>query len=123
MNDYLLVHIICPEASHRFVKRVLGQQIFAVRRRPSFVNVLDDDTRLRKRLTIMDEHGDLLMDRVRIEEELTFDTVFLGNVLVGDIFEDKGELDSDAEGARPETDELDGLCSHGRIEDMKCSKR
>ena len=87
MNLYLVVDVSSPEASHGTVVRVSREEGGTTVATINLVEVLKDDLGLADGLAVVDAHGDLLVHRVGLEEELALVLEVLLEVLVAQTHE------------------------------------
>jgi len=106
----LLVHVVRPEPGLRARVRVAGgggEQ--RRRRRERLVQVLHDDEGLADGAAVVEEHGDLLVDRVGAEQELALVREVLLEVLVGEALLVQRDPAALPERAHPEVQQLQAL--------------
>lgn len=75
MNEevYFILYKFDPEASRGSLEWIQGQERVL---RPSLVDVVEDDHGLADRLSAVDEHRNLLVDRIVVQKQSTF----VGNI-------------------------------------------
>jgi hypothetical protein len=93
---YLVVDVGGPEASNRTPVGV-GEEESGAGTGEGLVDVLHDDLRLADWLAVVNEHGDLLVDRIGGQQELALVLEVLLDVLIAQALEVEGELHSKRE--------------------------
>jgi hypothetical protein len=93
---HLVVEEASPEAGDGAVEGVGRQERRALER---LVDILDDDERLRDGAAAVEKHGDLLMDRVVLQQQLALVAQVFEDQLVRHAFQAQGNLGAVAERA------------------------
>ena len=90
MFTHLLVDEASPEAGGGTGEGVGGEERRAIE---GLINILNNDKRLAYRRPVaMEEHGDLLVDGVVLQQQLAFVCEVLLDELVGDSLQKEGHL-------------------------------
>lgn len=90
-SSYLVIQVGGPEPCHGPIIEVGREKVWACGG-PGLIDVLDDDHGLADRLASMDEDRDLLVGRVRLQEELTLAAKCLLQVFVLYTFKIQGNF-------------------------------
>jgi hypothetical protein len=110
VRTYLVVDVGGPEASDGALVGVGGEEGRAGAGE-GLVDVLQDDLRLADGLAAVDQHGDLLVDGVGLEQELALVPQILLHVLVAQALEAERELHPQHVRARPQAQQLQVVSS------------
>jgi hypothetical protein len=113
----LFVNVGSPEASDGAIVGISGEEGDAGVGE-HLVDVLHDDLRLADGLTVVDEHGHLLVHRVGAEEEIALVLEVLLDVVVAQALEAERKLRSQSERAGPHAQQLQLIASPGHGDRM-----
>ena len=97
----LLVHEIGPESGGRPAISIFREKLMMMVVMESFVDVLNDDGGLTDGSVAMEEHRDLLVNRVGSQQEGALLRQILWELLILDAFQSQGDLHPHGESAGP----------------------